>query len=61
MFAFVVLSGDWRRWREFRLLSGTVLFLVIAAPWPFAGGVFVIMGFLSGFILSMSPLPANLF
>jgi 4-amino-4-deoxy-L-arabinose transferase-like glycosyltransferase len=38
MLAFVVISGDWRRWREFRLLSGTVLFLLIAAPWHLLAG-----------------------
>ena len=38
MFAFVVLTGDWRRWREFRLFSGTLLFLLIAAPWHLLAG-----------------------
>jgi hypothetical protein len=38
MFVFVVITGDWRRWREFRLLSGTLLFLVIAAPWHLLAG-----------------------
>jgi len=36
--AFVVITGDWRRWREFRLLSGTALFLLIAAPWHLLAG-----------------------
>ncbi len=38
MLVFVVLTGDWRRWREFRLLSGTLLFLAIAAPWHLLAG-----------------------
>ncbi|MGA7217190.1 MAG: glycosyltransferase family 39 protein [Candidatus Sulfotelmatobacter sp.] len=32
-FFFVLLTGEWRRWREFRLLSGLALFFLIAAPW----------------------------
>jgi 4-amino-4-deoxy-L-arabinose transferase-like glycosyltransferase len=31
--AYLVLTGEWRRWREFRLVSGLILFFVIAAPW----------------------------
>ena len=38
MFAFVLFTGDWRRWREFRLFSGTLLFLLIAAPWHLLAG-----------------------
>ena len=38
MFSFVALSGDWRRWREFHLFSGTLLFLLIAAPWHLLAG-----------------------
>ena len=30
---YIALTGDWRRWREFHLLSGSLLFLAIAAPW----------------------------
>ncbi|HEX7958292.1 MAG TPA: glycosyltransferase family 39 protein, partial [Terriglobales bacterium] len=29
VFLFLLLTGQWRRWREFRLLSGTLLFLAI--------------------------------
>jgi len=29
---YVVVSGEWRRWREFHLFTGTLLFLAIAAP-----------------------------
>jgi hypothetical protein len=38
MVSFVVLTGDWRRWREFHLFSGTLLFLLIAAPWHLLAG-----------------------
>ena len=38
MFVFVMLTGDWRRWREFRLFSGTILFLLIAVPWHLLAG-----------------------
>jgi 4-amino-4-deoxy-L-arabinose transferase-like glycosyltransferase len=35
---YLVLTGFWRRWREFNLFSGILLFLAIAAPWHvFAG------------------------
>jgi 4-amino-4-deoxy-L-arabinose transferase-like glycosyltransferase len=30
---YLLITGEWRRWREFRLLSGTLLFVLIAAPW----------------------------
>jgi 4-amino-4-deoxy-L-arabinose transferase-like glycosyltransferase len=30
---FLLITGEWRRWREFRVVSGTALFLIIAAPW----------------------------
>jgi hypothetical protein len=39
MVAFVAITGDWRRWREFRLFSGTVLFLIIAVPWHLLAGI----------------------
>jgi len=38
-FFFLVLTGEWRRWREFRLISGLVLFLAIAAPWHILAGL----------------------
>jgi hypothetical protein len=35
---YVAISGEWRRWREFRLLSGLGILLAIATPWHvFAG------------------------
>lgn len=36
---YLLLTGQWRRWREFRLLSGTLLFLLIAAPWHILAGL----------------------
>jgi 4-amino-4-deoxy-L-arabinose transferase-like glycosyltransferase len=36
---YVAISGEWRRWREFRLFTGTVLFLLIAAPWHILAGI----------------------
>ena len=35
---FVALTGDWRRWRDFRLPSGLLLLFVIAAPWHLLAG-----------------------
>ena len=37
-FLYLVITGEWRRWREFRLLSGLALFLLIAAPWHILAG-----------------------
>jgi 4-amino-4-deoxy-L-arabinose transferase-like glycosyltransferase len=36
---YIAISGEWRRWREFRLLTGTLLFLAIAAPWHIFAGI----------------------
>ena len=30
---YLLITGDWRRWREFRLGTGILLFLAIGAPW----------------------------
>ena len=38
-FLYLVMTGEWRRWREFRLASGTALFLAIAAPWHVMAGL----------------------
>ncbi len=38
-FIYLVVTGEWRRWREFRLLSGLTLFLLIAAPWHVLAGL----------------------
>ncbi|HEY0795078.1 MAG TPA: glycosyltransferase family 39 protein, partial [Acidisarcina sp.] len=37
--AYLVLTGFWRRWREFHLVSGLLLFLAIAAPWHVLAGL----------------------
>jgi len=37
--AYLAISGDWRRWREFRIPSGLLLFFVISAPWHILAGV----------------------
>jgi hypothetical protein len=36
---WLMLTGDWRRWRELRLFSGLALFLLIAAPWHILAGL----------------------
>jgi 4-amino-4-deoxy-L-arabinose transferase-like glycosyltransferase len=36
---YATLSGEWRRWREFRIFTGTLLFLAIAAPWHILAGI----------------------
>ena len=36
---YLVLSGEWRRWREFRLLTGLLLLVAIAAPWHVLAGI----------------------
>ncbi len=36
---YLALTGEWRRWREFRLASGLALFLLIAAPWHILAGL----------------------
>jgi len=38
-FFYLLATGDWRRWREFRLASGFGLFLLIAAPWHILAGL----------------------
>src|SRR5271154_1505812 len=38
-FFFLLVTGEWRRWREFRMLSGLALFLAIAAPWHILAGL----------------------
>jgi 4-amino-4-deoxy-L-arabinose transferase-like glycosyltransferase len=39
VFAWLLITGRWRELRHARLVSGTLLFLVIAAPWHIAVGV----------------------
>jgi 4-amino-4-deoxy-L-arabinose transferase-like glycosyltransferase len=38
-FFFLLVTGEWRRWREFRLISGLALLLAIAAPWHILAGL----------------------
>jgi 4-amino-4-deoxy-L-arabinose transferase-like glycosyltransferase len=35
----LLLSGQWRRWRQFRPFSGLLLYLAIAAPWHILAGL----------------------
>jgi 4-amino-4-deoxy-L-arabinose transferase-like glycosyltransferase len=39
LIAYLVITGEWRRWREFHLFSGTLLFFAIAAPWHILAGL----------------------
>lgn len=36
---YLLLTGEYRRWREFHILGGTLLFLLIAAPWHILAGL----------------------
>jgi 4-amino-4-deoxy-L-arabinose transferase-like glycosyltransferase len=36
---YLAITGEWRRWREFRLFSGLALLFVIAAPWHILAGL----------------------
>jgi 4-amino-4-deoxy-L-arabinose transferase-like glycosyltransferase len=36
---YLLLTGTWRRWREFRPVTGLLLFLAIAAPWHILAGL----------------------
>ncbi len=36
---YLILTGEWRRWRQFRLPTGILLFLAIAAPWHILAGL----------------------
>lgn len=38
-FIYLAVTGDWRRWREFRLVSGILLLIAIAAPWHILAGM----------------------
>jgi hypothetical protein len=35
---YLAATGEWRRWREFHLVSGLALFFVIATPWHLLAG-----------------------
>jgi 4-amino-4-deoxy-L-arabinose transferase-like glycosyltransferase len=36
---YLAFSGEWRRWREFRLFTGLLLFFGIAVPWHILAGI----------------------
>lgn len=36
---YLGVTGEWRRWREFHLLTGLTLFFLIAAPWHILAGL----------------------
>jgi 4-amino-4-deoxy-L-arabinose transferase-like glycosyltransferase len=36
---YLLLTGEWRRWRELRLGKGIVVFLLVAAPWHILAGI----------------------
>ena len=36
---YLALTGEWRRWRKFRIISGLALFLLVAAPWHILAGL----------------------
>jgi len=38
-FIYLAVTGQWKRWREFRLVSGLAVFLLIAAPWHILAGL----------------------
>ena len=38
-FFYLIVTGEWRRWREFRIASGLALFLTIAPPWHILAGL----------------------
>ncbi len=36
---YLIITGEWRRWHEFRLFTGLLLFLAIGAPWHILCGL----------------------
>ncbi len=36
---YLAITGEWRRWREFRLLSGLALLFAVASPWHILAGL----------------------
>lgn len=36
---YLAITGEWRRWREFRLFTGLLVFLAIGAPWHILCGL----------------------
>lgn len=39
LLAYLIVTGEWKRWRDFHLVTGTLLFLLIAAPWHILAGL----------------------
>ncbi len=37
--AYLILTGDYKQWRNLKPFTGTILFLVIAAPWHILAGL----------------------
>ena len=37
--AYLLLTGEWRRWREMRLGKGLAVFLLVGAPWHILAGI----------------------
>jgi len=36
---YLLITGEWRKWRQLRLFTGLLLFLAIAAPWHILAGL----------------------
>ncbi len=36
---YLIISGEWRRWRQFHLFTGLLVFLAIGAPWHILAGL----------------------
>jgi 4-amino-4-deoxy-L-arabinose transferase-like glycosyltransferase len=36
---YLIVTGDWRKWRQFHLFTGLLLFLAIGAPWHILAGL----------------------
>ncbi|MGA7524339.1 MAG: glycosyltransferase family 39 protein [Acidobacteriaceae bacterium] len=36
---YLVITGEWRRWRQFQLFTGLLVFLAIGAPWHILAGL----------------------
>ena len=36
---YLILTGDWKKWRQFRLFTGLLVFLAIGAPWHILAGL----------------------
>lgn len=36
---YLLVTGEWRRWREFHIVSGLALFFLVATPWHILAGL----------------------